>query len=305
MTGFVIVDKPAGMTSFGVVAKIRGMSGIKKVGHAGTLDPDATGVLPVFLGGATRFIDLLPEHDKRYTATLLLGQTTDTQDTTGTVLRTRPIAAGKDQVERALAGFVGKQKQIPPMYSAVKQDGKRLYQLARAGVEVERPARNVEIHEINLLEWDEPVGRYIIDVRCSKGTYIRTLCHDLGERLGCGGVMENLRRTSACGYSLQGALTLDALQVLTDQGRFEEALMSICLPFTHLPELVLDERCARLFGNGVRLELSYPGVRSGQRPYVDGDRVAVFGPSPEDYGYNFLGLAIANKGLLWHLRLLT
>jgi len=294
MTGILIVDKPAGITSFGVVAKLRGMSGLKKVGHAGTLDPDATGVLPVFLGGATRFIDLLPEHDKRYTATLLLGQTTDTQDTTGTVLRTRPVSVGKTQVESALAGFVGKGQQIPPMYSAVKQGGKRLYQLARAGLEVERPAREIEIHDISLLGWDEPAGRYTIDVRCSKGTYIRTICHDLGELLGCGGVMQELRRTCACGYTLEGARTLMALQTLTDERRLDTALLPVETAFAHLPRLELDEPCARLFGNGVRLELKSLGAE-----YLrESERVAVFSAG------DFLGLAFAESGQLRHLRLL-
>jgi len=295
MTGILIVDKPKGITSFGVVAKVRGMSGIRKVGHAGTLDPDATGVLPVFLGGATRFIDFLPEHDKRYTATLALGITTDTQDATGTVLRTRPVGAGKSEVERALAGFVGRLRQIPPMYSAVKQGGKRLYQLARAGVEIERPAREVDIHEITLLAWDEPAGRYTIDVHCSKGTYIRTLCHDLGEMLGCGGVMEELRRTCACGYLLEEAHTLDNLQAFTDERRLECALLRIETAFAHLPRLELDERCARLFGNGVRLELSSLGAAH----FKDGEQMAVFA------GNVFLGLAAPESGHLRHLRLRT
>ena len=293
MTGILVVDKPAGITSFGVVAKVRGMSRIKRVGHAGTLDPDATGVLPVFLGGATRFIDLLPDHRKRYTATFVLGVSTDTQDTSGTVLQTRPVTSGKKEVADALARFTGKIQQIPPMYSAVKQDGKRLYELARQGIEVERKPREIEIEQITLLWCDEAAGRYQIDVACSKGTYIRTLCHDVGELLGCGAAMQELRRTQACGFSLQGAHTLDDLQSLASDGNFAGALIPVESAFAGLPRLDLDRRASHLFKNGVRLGLdTLPGL-----PAQTAQHIAVFGCDSA-----FLGIAAPDGDCLRHVR---
>jgi len=296
MTGILIVDKPSGYTSFGVVAKVRGMAKTKKVGHAGTLDPAATGVLPLFLGGATRFIELLPSHDKRYTATFLLGTTTDTQDTTGIVLQTRPVMVGEQEVTAALDRFKGKVRQVPPMYSALKQDGKRLYELARKGIEVKREPREIEIEQISLLWSDQAAGRYQIDVSCSKGTYIRTICHDLGEMLGCGAVLEDLRRTQACGFSFQCAHTLEELQSLAEQGRMSSALIPIESAFAALPCMNLDERASHLFKNGVRLRLDTLPHLSAQ----DGERVVIF-----DCEGVFLGLAAPDGGCLRHIRVLT
>jgi len=297
MNGILIVDKPAGCTSFRVVAKVRGMAKTKRVGHAGTLDPDATGVLPVFLGGATRFIDLMPDHGKRYTATFILGITTDTQDASGTVLRTRPVTAGQKEVVQALTRFQGKIRQIPPMYSALKQDGKRLYELARQGIEVERQPREIEIERIALMWCDEAAGRYTIDVACSKGTYIRTLCHDLGELLGCGAAMQDLRRTQACGFSLQEAHTMEELQSFADSGNFSQALLPVQSAFTGFPRLDLDERASHLFKNGVRLSLDHlPGLPSDQ----SGQRLTVFGSDGA-----FLGLANTADGCLRHIRVMA
>jgi len=293
LTGILLVDKPAGFTSFDVVAKLRGIAKMRKIGHAGTLDPAATGLLPVFLGSATRFIDLLPDQDKRYTATFLLGITTDTQDMTGNVLSTRPVRVSAIDVTTALARFVGKIQQIPPMYSAVKHQGKRLYDLARQGIEVERKPREIEIRAITMLAADEPAGRYTIDVECSKGSYIRTLCHDLGEELGCGGALEVLRRTQACGFSLKNAYTLDDLQTLADRGELAGALSPVESALAAYPRLTLDTRQAGLFANGQRLalsDLSGPALQSGER-------IAVFGPQSA-----FLGLAHAEGGLLRHIR---
>jgi len=295
LTGILIVDKPAGFTSFDVVAKLRGMTKMRKIGHAGTLDPAATGVLPVFLGGATRFIDLLPNHGKRYTATFLLGITTDTQDTTGTTLKTRPVEVGEAEVSAALSSFVGKGKQIPPMYSAVKQDGKRLYELARQGIEVERKPRAIEIRELNLLVSDPVAGRYTIDVFCSKGTYIRTICHDLGEKLGCGAALESLRRTVACGLFLESAHTLDQLQGLADRGDFSSALLPVESALAAYPRFDLDEQQAARFLNGVRLPLDdLPYVAPQNRSHV-----RIFGPDA-----HFLGLGAAKGKSLGHVRIL-
>lgn len=210
MTGIICVNKPQGITSFGVCAKLRGITGEKKCGHTGTLDPMAQGVLPVMLGGATRFLDYLPESDKGYKATFILGKTTDTLDITGKVTAEYEVNVGRAEVEKALSAFRGKISQLPPMYSAVSVKGERLYELARKGIEVERAPREVEIKRLELVE--EKDGEYVIDVLCTKGTYIRTLIDDLGRMLGCGAVMTALVRTSAMGFTLDDCVTLDELQ---------------------------------------------------------------------------------------------
>jgi tRNA pseudouridine55 synthase len=192
VNGIINIYKEKGFTSFDVVAKMRGIAHQKKIGHTGTLDPDAEGVLPVCLGKATKVCDLLTEKDKEYEAVLLLGTTTDTQDITGTVLRTADVNVSEEAVREAVLSFVGSYAQIPPMYSALKVDGKKLCDLARTGVTVERKARTVEIYRIEILSVDIPRVRF--RVHCSKGTYIRTLCQDIGEQLGCGGCMESLLR---------------------------------------------------------------------------------------------------------------
>ena len=219
--GILVIDKPAGWTSMDVCAKVRGIFHEKRVGHAGTLDPMATGVLPVFIGRATRAVEFASEGEKEYLAGLRLGQVTDTQDTTGTVLETHPVDVTLEALEAALEPFRGDIQQIPPMYSAIKRDGKKLYELARAGKEVERPPRPVTIYELEVLE-EAPAGfpqeedTWYLRVRCSKGTYVRTLCHDIGQALGCGGCMSALRRTEAAGYTLDQAVTLEELQAGSD-----------------------------------------------------------------------------------------
>ena len=193
MNGIIVIDKEPGFTSHDVVAKMRGICGQRKIGHTGTLDPMATGVLPVCLGSATKLCDMLADRDKEYVAELLLGVETDTQDVTGQVLARCPVEVQESQVRSAAASFVGEYRQVPPMYSALKVNGKKLCDLARAGKEVERKARPVQIYELEILECSLPVVR--MRVVCSKGTYIRTLCADMGERLACGGTMQSLRRT--------------------------------------------------------------------------------------------------------------
>ncbi|MBR5571761.1 MAG: tRNA pseudouridine(55) synthase TruB [Oscillospiraceae bacterium] len=209
--GIVIIDKPAEWTSMDVCAKLRGILKTKKVGHAGTLDPMATGVLPVFVGQATRGVSFAESGDKEYVATLRLGLTTDTQDSTGTTLTTAPVTATRADVEAVLPRFTGEISQIPPMYSAIKIGGQKLYDLARQGKEVERKPRAVTIRELELLEQVSDT-EYLLRIRCSKGTYIRTLCHDIGQVLGCGGVMATLRRTMAAGFTLEEAVTIDEVQ---------------------------------------------------------------------------------------------
>ena len=209
--GILIIDKPAGWTSMDVCAKIRGIFHEKRVGHGGTLDPMATGVLPVFVGRATRGVEFAETGRKEYDAGLRLGLSTNTQDVTGETLETRPVRVGREEVEAALAGFRGEIQQIPPMYSAVKVQGKKLYELARKGQEVERKPRSVTIYELELLEAVNGTD-FRLRCLCSKGTYIRTLCHDLGQALGCGGTLYSLRRTMAAGFTLADAVTLEEVR---------------------------------------------------------------------------------------------
>lgn len=209
--GIIIIDKPADWTSMDVCAKLRGILKEKKIGHAGTLDPMATGVLPVFVGSATRAVEFAEKGDKEYLAVLRLGLVTNTQDTTGDTLSQSPVTVTRDELAAVLPRFTGEIDQIPPMYSAIKIGGKKLYELARAGKEVERKARRVTIREIELLDQISP-SAYRLRIRCSKGTYVRTLCHDIGAALGCGGCMEELRRTMAAGFSLDEAVTLQEVQ---------------------------------------------------------------------------------------------
>lgn len=209
--GIIIIDKPAGWTSMDVCAKIRGILQEKRVGHGGTLDPMATGVLPVFVGQATRAVEFAENGQKEYIAGLRLGQVTNTQDVTGETLETHPVSVSCEQVEAALSHFLGDIQQIPPMYSAIKIHGRKLYDLARKGQEVARPPRPVTIYELELLEQESPTD-YRLRCVCSKGTYIRTLCHDIGQVLGCGGTLYSLRRTMAAGFTLEHAVTLQNVQ---------------------------------------------------------------------------------------------
>lgn len=209
--GIVIINKPADWTSMDVCAKLRGILKTKKVGHAGTLDPMATGVLPVFVGQATRGVSFAESGEKEYVATLRLGLTTDTQDSTGNTLETFPVAVKETDVAAVLPRFTGEIEQIPPMYSAIKIGGQKLYELARQGKEVARKPRAVTIFELELLETCSDTD-FLLRVRCSKGTYIRTLCHDIGQALGCGGVMASLQRTMAAGFTLDEAVTIEQVQ---------------------------------------------------------------------------------------------
>lgn len=257
INGIINIHKTAGFTSHDVVAKMRGICGQKKIGHTGTLDPQATGVLPVCLGNATRVCDMLTDRDKEYVAVLLLGVSTDTQDTTGTVRKTTHVdksTFSKEQVCQAVMGFVGDYEQIPPMYSALKVNGKKLYELAREGREVERRARKVVIHDIEILEIQLPMVRFRVE--CSKGTYIRTLCADIGEQLSCGGAMQSLVRTRAGGFLLKDAVTLEALQELKDAGRLEEAVLPVDSVFAEYPLLHVKEEWRKLLENGNPF---YPG----------------------------------------------
>lgn len=238
--GILIIDKPADWTSMDVCAKLRGVFREKRIGHGGTLDPMATGVLPVFIGRATRAVEFAAESDKEYIAGLKLGVVTNTQDTTGEVLEERPVDVTRDQLLASLARFTGDIQQVPPMYSAIKVGGKKLYELARKGREVERKPRPVTIHALEVLDEAPPQGAdWLLRVACSKGTYVRTLCHDIGQALGCGGCMASLRRVKAAGFTLTDSVTLETVQEAVDRGEGNELLLPVDAYFAALPMLVL------------------------------------------------------------------
>ena len=236
MDGIINVYKEKGFTSHDVVAKLRGILRMKKIGHTGTLDPAAEGVLPVCLGKGTRLCDMLTDKTKTYRAVLLLGQETDTQDTTGVVQAEYPVHVTEEEVRKAIVSFLGDYMQIPPMYYALKVNGKKLYELARQGKEVERQARPVQILDIQIESIDLPWATFF--VTCSKGTYIRTLCYDIGRKLGCGGCMESLLRTRVDRFELKDSLTLSQIEKLRDEGRLEEAVVPVEGVFLRLPALV-------------------------------------------------------------------
>ena len=238
-SGIIIIDKPAGWTSMDVCAKLRGMFHEKRVGHAGTLDPMATGVLPVFIGRATRAVEFAAGSDKEYIAGLKLGVVTNTQDTTGEVLEERSVEVTRDQLLAALERFTGDIEQIPPMYSAIKINGKKLYELARKGKEVERRPRPVTIRALEVLDGPGTGADFVLRVVCSKGTYVRTLCHDIGQALGCGGCMSSLRRVKAAGFTLEDSVGLEAVQAAVDRGEGESLLLPVDACFAGVPVLVL------------------------------------------------------------------
>ena len=248
ISGVIVIRKEQGFTSHDVVAKMRGICGQKKIGHTGTLDPAATGVLPVCLGSGTKLCDMLADRDKEYVAELLLGVTTDTQDTTGTVLAEQAVKVTEDEVRKVCESFVGDYNQIPPMYSALKVGGKKLYELAREGKSVERQARPVRILELEILQIELPVVK--MRVVCSKGTYIRTLCDDIGRALGCGGAMKSLERTRVGAFTLENAVTLGKLQQLKDAGKLTGVVLPVDRIFDECPKLHVTEEFVRLLDNG-------------------------------------------------------
>lgn len=248
MDGVLIVRKEKGFTSHDVVAKLRGILRMKKIGHTGTLDPEAEGVLPVVLGKATKLVELLTEKEKTYEVVMRLGVETDTQDMTGTVLETFPVSVTEEQVIKAAESFLGERQQIPPMYSAIKVNGKKLYELAREGKAVERKARNVHFYEIKVLETALPEIR--MTVTCSKGTYIRTLCYDIGRKLGCGACMKELLRTRSGQFTLEESLTLEEIQTCMDQGKLQEHIRDIQEILGEYPLLRCTEEADRLLLNG-------------------------------------------------------
>lgn len=255
MNGILLVDKPQDWTSHDVVAKLRGVFGERRIGHSGTLDPMATGLLVVFLGKATKAVEFSEAAEKEYIAHLRLGIETDTQDITGTVLRATDEIPDRTALETILSRFRGEIQQVPPMYSAIKVGGQKLYDIARRGGEVERKARRIEIRELTLI--DEDHGDYILRVRCSKGTYIRTLCHDIGQALGCGGVMTALRRTRVGGYEVQNAYTIERLSGL-EREALEHVLLPLDSVFSEYPSVTLSGQDESHCRNGREFMLAVP-----------------------------------------------
>ena len=248
MNGIVVMNKPDGWTSHDVVGKLRGILREKRIGHGGTLDPMATGVLPVFIGRATRAVEFCEADEKEYVAGMRLGIVTDTQDTTGAVLETRPVSVTKDDISAVIPNFLGEQEQIPPMYSAIKINGQKLYDLARKGIEVERKARRITIKKLELAGCEN--DDFILRVVCSKGTYIRTLVNDIGSALGCGAAMSSLVRVRSGVFTLADAVTIDEISNAKREGRAEALLRPTDSLFSAYPEYIITEKQETLCKNG-------------------------------------------------------
>lgn len=272
MTGIIPLKKGENITSFFAVNKVRRIIGEKKCGHTGTLDPNATGVLPIAVGGATRFIELLPTHKKAYKATFKTGFCTDTLDIWGAVTETFEKQVSFEEIEKVTMEFKGEIMQLPPMYSAIKRDGVRLYELARQGIEVERTPRKCEIYELSVAELEN--GEYSLYCECSAGTYIRTLINDIGEKLGCGATMTSLCRTFACGIELSECYTLEELNQLKEQGEIEKAIIPLEKLLLEYPQIHVTENQAKRFSNGgslLRERLRNLGENGIYRVYGNGE----------------------------------
>ncbi len=278
MDGVINVYKEKGFTSHDVVAKMRGILKQKKIGHTGTLDPDAVGVLPVCLGQATKLCDMLTDKDKTYEAVMLLGKVTDTQDISGKVLSEAVPSTDKEQIKTAIESFVGLYEQIPPMYSALKVNGKKLYELAREGKEVERKPRLVTIHQIQILKYenlecpDEGI-RITMSVSCSKGTYIRTLCHDIGEKLGCGACMESLIRTKVSQFEIEEALPLAVIEQMAKDGTIASVVIPVEEMLNSYEKVFVKEEFTKLLHNGNPLKLSQ---LTEKKAFKDTEKVRVY-----------------------------
>lgn len=262
LNGIICIAKPAGFTSFDVIAKLRGIIKQKRIGHAGTLDPMATGVLPIFIGKATRAVDILPINDKVYEAGFTLGITTDTQDITGKVLNTSTgFNVTKSQILDGIKPLTGDIMQVPPMFSAVSVNGQRLYDLARKGITIPRTSREITIHSFKIIQYNPLTHNGIFEIHCSKGTYIRTLIHDLGESLGCGAVMTSLIRTKAAGFSLDQCISFEDIEKINKDypesflSQFSKKIIPVEQVFLPLSKLQLDEIQTNMYKNGVKLDM--------------------------------------------------
>ncbi len=298
--GVINVYKESGYTSHDVVARLRGICKQKKIGHTGTLDPDAVGVLPVCLGNGTRLFDMLMDQKKEYVAVFRLGIVTDTQDLSGKILEEKPADVFPEEVKKAAMGLVGESMQIPPMYSALKVNGKKLCDLARQGKEIERTPRPVTIHSLAVLKEDHP--EYTIKVVCSKGTYIRTLCHDIGQILGCGAAMADLKRTRVGELQIENASTLKELEELAQRGELAKVLIPVERMFASMPPLQVTEEAFKALRNGNQLRgeevRRLIEEETGKKPadeeedagrvaghvFRDGETFRMFGPQKVFYG---------------------
>lgn len=256
LNGIMLIDKPCDWTSHDVVGKLRGILHERRIGHSGTLDPMATGLLVVFVGRATRAVEFAEADSKEYIAGLRLGISTDTQDITGNTLKSSNSLPSKAELEQALSAFKGEISQIPPMYSAIKVGGRKLYELARRGESVERKPRRVTIDKLDII--GEKEGNYVLDVVCSKGTYIRTLCNDIGDTLGCGGCMSSLRRVKAGAFSIEKAHTIDEIQAAADNGGLDEIIIPVDRLFSAYPELTVRDTAEKKLRNGNVIKLAAP-----------------------------------------------
>lgn len=293
MNGVVVINKKEDFTSFDVVAVVRKTLHTKKVGHCGTLDPNATGVLPVLVGNATKAQDIIPNHDKSYKASFRLGTKTDTLDVWGEILEQKESHITFDKMKKACEKFTGKIMQTPPMYSAVQKDGVRLYELARQGIEIEREAREITVYSLTLLSFDENTQEGEFTVSCSKGTYIRSLISDIAESLGTVGMMTALVRTSACGFTLEDAITLDELKKYAENGVIESKLLSTESLFVDYKELTVSDKQAVRFYNGNPLDITRTALRD--MSISDSEIFRVKNPQSEFLG---LGTVDLSKGVL-------
>ena len=282
MNGVLVINKPMDFTSFDVVAIMRRVTGERKIGHLGTLDPNATGVLPLVLGNATKAQDLVVNHDKEYVATFRLGVKTNTLDIWGEVIKEEKTSFSKEDILKILPRFTGEIQQIPPMYSAVKVDGKRLYDLARDGKEVERKARPVTVYELSLTDFDEESQQGTLKIKCSKGTYVRTLIDDIGDTLGSFGVMTSLVRTNACGYSIDDAISLEKAREMTDFKDYIKDTESLFMTYGYVK---VTSPQAKRFQNGGALDKNRTYLAKLNPP--DGTILRV-----KDDQNKFLGLGI-------------
>ncbi len=282
MDGIFNIYKEKGFTSHDVVAIVRRTIHMKKVGHTGTLDPDAEGVLPVCVGKATKLSDVIMDGRKSYRALLRLGITTTTEDASGEVLETKEVDFNEEKIREAVVSFIGKLEQVPPMYSAVKVNGKKLYELAREGKEIERKSRTIEVYDIRIRQFLPP-DRVEIDVDCSKGTYIRTLCADIGKALGCGGHMAELLRTATGAFSLENAIKLDDLKALAEEGKAAESLLTMEEALKDFPVVRVSEKSTKFLYNGGKIQERFFTEKPAS--YGEGDIVAAY-----DHENNLVGL---------------
>lgn len=269
MDGVIVINKPTGQTSHNLVGFTRRLLNIKKVGHTGTLDPDASGVLPVCIGRGTKAADMLTASDKAYRAQFILGMTTDTLDASGEILTEQPVYATEEQIKEAINEFIGEIYQIPPMFSAIKKNGKKLYELAREGITIEREKRKINIFDIRICEIDMENYAITIEVFCSKGTYIRTLCEDIGMKLGCGAYMNTLVRIKSANFTLEESYTPEELLKMKQDGTLEKAIIPVDKLFLDYEEVVLDEFLKGKAKNGIAIRKK--GLTDGKLYRVYGD----------------------------------